>query len=137
MARLGIGVAAAAAAVVAAALVVSCLRASPAEAYSGGSLGYSQLLTTAHLGAISSSSCGGRLGRQCSAAVGADGGLLRRALAARKPTNRYVSYSALDANKVPCNKRGQTYYQNCASQQAANPYRRGCSAITRCSRNMN
>ncbi|KAB8098486.1 hypothetical protein EE612_027733 [Oryza sativa] len=135
MARLGIGVAAAAAAVVAATLVVSCLRASPAEAPTRPCL--SQLLTTAHLGAISSSSCGGRLGRQCSAAVGADGGLLRRALAARKPTNRYVSYSALDANKVPCNKRGQTYYQNCASQQAANPYRRGCSAITRCSRNMN
>ncbi|KAF0928188.1 hypothetical protein E2562_038103 [Oryza meyeriana var. granulata] len=62
-----------------------------------------------------------------------DGGLLRRALAARRPTNRYVSYAALDANKVPCNKRGQSYYQNCASQQAANPYRRGCSAITRCS----
>uniref|UniRef100_A0A0E0L0V3 Uncharacterized protein n=1 Tax=Oryza punctata TaxID=4537 RepID=A0A0E0L0V3_ORYPU len=137
MARLGIGVAAAAAAVVAAALAVSCLlRAAPVEAYSGG-LVYGQLLTTAHLGAISSSPCDARLG-QCSAADGdGAGGLLRRALAARKPTNRYVSYSALDANKVPCNKRGQTYYQNCASQQAANPYRRGCSAITRCSRNMN
>lgn len=70
--------------------------------------------------------------RQCSRR-GADGGCSRRWR--RKP--RTVRYSALDANKVPCNKRGQTYYQNCASQQAANPYRRGCSAITRCSRNMN
>uniref|UniRef100_A0A0E0JFA9 Uncharacterized protein n=1 Tax=Oryza punctata TaxID=4537 RepID=A0A0E0JFA9_ORYPU len=72
-------------------------------------------------------------------AAGAAAGetLMRRSLAARRPTNRYVSYSALDANKVPCNKRGQSYYQNCASQKAANPYRRGCSAITRCARNTN
>ncbi|BAB92222.1 unknown protein [Oryza sativa Japonica Group] len=72
-------------------------------------------------------------------AAGAASGetLMRRSLAARRPTNRYVSYAALDANKVPCNKRGQSYYQNCASQKAANPYRRGCSAITRCARNTN
>jgi hypothetical protein len=48
-----------------------------------------------------------------------------------------VSYAVLDANKVSCNKRGQSYYQNCASQKAGNPYRRGCSAITRCARNTN
>ncbi|KAF0915939.1 hypothetical protein E2562_000578 [Oryza meyeriana var. granulata] len=65
------------------------------------------------------------------------GEALRRSLAARRPTNRYVSYAALDANRVPCNKRGQSYYQNCASQKAANPYRRGCSAITRCARSTN
>uniref|UniRef100_A0A0D9ZR92 Uncharacterized protein n=1 Tax=Oryza glumipatula TaxID=40148 RepID=A0A0D9ZR92_9ORYZ len=52
----------------------------------------------------------------------------------RRPTN---CYAALDANKVSCNKRGQSYYQNCASQKAGNPYRRGCSAITRCARNTN
>jgi hypothetical protein len=63
--------------------------------------------------------------------------LLRRALAARKPTNRYISYAALRADQVPCNQRGRSYYSNCASQQAANPYRRGCSAITRCARNTN
>ncbi|KAG0535972.1 hypothetical protein BDA96_03G023900 [Sorghum bicolor] len=51
--------------------------------------------------------------------------------------NRYISYAALRADQVPCNKRGRSYYSNCASQQAANPYRRGCSAITRCARNMN
>ncbi|XP_006655080.1 protein RALF-like 19 [Oryza brachyantha] len=126
MARLGIGVVAVAALAVAASLCT-------AEAYSSAVGGY-DLLTTAHLASSSSSPCDGELG-QCSAADGE--GLLRRSLAARKPTNRYVSYASLSANKVPCNKRGQSYYQNCASQKAANPYRRGCSAITRCSRNMN
>ncbi|KAG8052908.1 hypothetical protein GUJ93_ZPchr0001g30097 [Zizania palustris] len=66
----------------------------------------------------------------------ATGEALRRSLA-RKPTNRYISYAALRADQVPCNKRGSSYYTNCASQKAANPYHRGCSAITRCSRNMN
>ncbi|KAG0535973.1 hypothetical protein BDA96_03G024000 [Sorghum bicolor] len=65
------------------------------------------------------------------------GDTIRRTLAARQPTNRYISYAALRADQVPCNKRGRSYYSNCASQQAANPYRRGCSAITRCARNMN
>ncbi|CAD6240336.1 unnamed protein product [Miscanthus lutarioriparius] len=65
------------------------------------------------------------------------GDAMRRTLAQRKPTNRYISYAALRADQVPCNKRGRSYYSNCASQQAANPYRRGCSAITRCARNMN
>jgi hypothetical protein len=67
----------------------------------------------------------------------AAGDTMRRTLAQRKPTNRYISYAALRADQVPCNKRGRSYYSNCASQQAANPYRRGCSAITRCARNMN
>jgi hypothetical protein len=86
--------------------------------------------------------CDGTLG-QC--AVGADEeeevgggeGALRRSMAQRQPTNRYISYAALKADQVPCNKRGQSYYTNCASQQKANPYRRGCSAITRCQRNTN
>ncbi|XP_062182772.1 rapid alkalinization factor-like [Phragmites australis] len=62
---------------------------------------------------------------------------LRRTLAQRQPTNRYISYAALRANQVPCNQRGKSYYTNCASQKPANPYRRGCSAITRCQRNTN
>ncbi|KAL6619895.1 hypothetical protein ACP70R_031995 [Stipagrostis hirtigluma subsp. patula] len=85
--------------------------------------------------------CDGTLG-QC--AVNADeeeelGGAasdLRRALAGRQPTNRYISYAALRADQVPCNQRGKSYYANCATQQPANPYRRGCSQITRCARNM-
>lgn len=90
--------------------------------------------------------------RQCSGAVGecgvdedeelglggdGDGALLRRALAQRQPRNRYISYAALRADQVPCNRRGRSYYSNCASQQPANPYRRGCSAITRCARTTN
>ncbi|XP_062181156.1 protein RALF-like 33 [Phragmites australis] len=88
-----------------------------------------------------SSSCDGTLG-QC--AVGAEEeqevggeGALRRALAQRQPTNRYISYAALRADQVPCNQRGKSYYTNCASQKPANPYRRGCSAITRCQRSTN
>nr|XP_020201658.1 protein RALF-like 22 [Aegilops tauschii subsp. strangulata] len=50
---------------------------------------------------------------------------------------RYISYAALRADAIPCDKRGQSYYTNCGSMQQANPYRRGCSAITRCARNMN
>ncbi|PWZ30774.1 Rapid alkalinization factor [Zea mays] len=95
-----------------------------------------------------------RGGSKCSGAVGecgvdeeeelglSGGGIgagdaLRRTLAQRKPTNRYISYAALRADQVPCNKRGRSYYTNCAAQTAANPYRRGCSAITRCARSMN
>ncbi|RLN24755.1 protein RALF-like 33 [Panicum miliaceum] len=90
--------------------------------------------------------------KQCSGAVGECGvdeaeelGLsgggaseaLRRTLAQRQPTNRYISYAALRADQVPCNQRGRSYYSNCGSQKAANPYRRGCSVITRCARNTN
>ncbi|KAA8523916.1 hypothetical protein F0562_010339 [Nyssa sinensis] len=44
---------------------------------------------------------------------------------------RFISYSALKANNVPCNRRGNSYY-NCKQRGRANPYRRGCSYITRC-----
>ncbi|XP_057421153.1 protein RALF-like 33 [Lotus japonicus] len=53
----------------------------------------------------------------------------RRILAAR----RYISYGALRKNTVPCSRRGASYY-NCRTGAQANPYRRGCSAITRCRR---
>ncbi|KAG9139667.1 hypothetical protein Leryth_020096 [Lithospermum erythrorhizon] len=54
----------------------------------------------------------------------------RRMLAYRR---RYISYGALSRNRVPCSRRGASYY-NCRPGAAANPYRRGCSAITRCRR---
>lgn len=53
----------------------------------------------------------------------------RRILAGR----RYISYGALRRNTVPCSRRGASYY-NCRPGAQANPYRRGCSAITRCRR---
>lgn len=45
----------------------------------------------------------------------------------------YVSYGALNRNNVPCNQRGQSYY-NCRSHQNANPYNRGCTRVTNCAR---
>ncbi|KAF3456212.1 hypothetical protein FNV43_RR00862 [Rhamnella rubrinervis] len=53
----------------------------------------------------------------------------RRILASR----RYISYGALRRNTVPCSRRGASYY-NCRPGAPANPYSRGCSAITRCRR---
>ncbi|KAK6930159.1 Rapid ALkalinization Factor [Dillenia turbinata] len=48
-------------------------------------------------------------------------------------TRRYISYGALGRNSVPCSRRGASYY-NCRPGAQANPYTRGCSAITRCRR---
>jgi len=45
----------------------------------------------------------------------------------------YISYGALARNRVPCQKRGVSYY-NCRRGSQANPYHRGCSRITRCAR---
>ncbi|KAF5727888.1 protein RALF-like 19 [Tripterygium wilfordii] len=60
-----------------------------------------------------------------------DSEINRRTLGERG--GKYISYAALRANNVPCNRRGQSYY-NCRRRTRANPYRRGCSAITRCKR---
>ncbi|CAI0424954.1 unnamed protein product [Linum tenue] len=43
----------------------------------------------------------------------------------------FISYDALKRNTVPCSMRGASYY-NCQAGAEANPYTRGCSAITRC-----
>ncbi|XP_058077103.1 protein RALF-like 1 [Magnolia sinica] len=56
-----------------------------------------------------------------------DSEINRRILA----TSQYISYQALRRNSVPCSRRGASYY-NCRPGAQANPYRRGCSAITRC-----
>ncbi|XP_047322908.1 rapid alkalinization factor [Impatiens glandulifera] len=56
-----------------------------------------------------------------------DSEINRRILA----TTNYISYGALQRNSVPCSRRGASYY-NCRSGAQANPYTRGCSAITRC-----
>ncbi|XP_020158705.1 rapid alkalinization factor [Aegilops tauschii subsp. strangulata] len=45
--------------------------------------------------------------------------------------NGYISYGALRRDNVPCSVRGSSYY-NCRPGGQANPYSRGCSAITRC-----
>ncbi|GAB2277461.1 hypothetical protein Dimus_012167 [Dionaea muscipula] len=46
-------------------------------------------------------------------------------------TTKYISYAVLNKNSVPCSQRGASYY-NCRAGAQANPYSRGCSAITRC-----
>ncbi|GMQ00049.1 hypothetical protein CsSME_00047290 [Camellia sinensis var. sinensis] len=56
-----------------------------------------------------------------------DSEINRRILA----TTKYISYGALQRNTVPCSQRGASYY-NCQPGAQANPYTRGCSAITRC-----
>ncbi|XP_021772881.1 rapid alkalinization factor-like [Chenopodium quinoa] len=58
-----------------------------------------------------------------------DSEINRRILA----TNNYISYNALNKNRVPCSRRGASYY-NCRPGAQANPYSRGCSRITRCAR---
>ncbi|KAG7021083.1 Protein RALF-like 33, partial [Cucurbita argyrosperma subsp. argyrosperma] len=55
-----------------------------------------------------------------------DSEISRRILA----TSQYISYGALRRNTVPCSRRGASYY-NCQPGAQANPYSRGCSAITR------
>ncbi|KAG5078586.1 hypothetical protein JHK82_057281 [Glycine max] len=55
-----------------------------------------------------------------------DSEINRRILA----TNKYISYVALQRNTAPCSRRGASYY-NCRPGAQANPYSRGCSAITR------
>ncbi|KAF1882110.1 hypothetical protein Lal_00038754 [Lupinus albus] len=57
----------------------------------------------------------------------------RRTLQARR---RYIGYNSLTANKVPCGQRGRSYY-NCQQRGRANPYRRACTAVTHCARNVN
>ncbi|XP_028771231.1 rapid alkalinization factor-like [Neltuma alba] len=49
-------------------------------------------------------------------------------------TSQYISYRALQRNTVPCSQKGASYY-NCQPGAAANPYTRGCAAITRCRTN--
>ncbi|THG01183.1 hypothetical protein TEA_012374 [Camellia sinensis var. sinensis] len=51
----------------------------------------------------------------------------RRTLAQKQ---KYITYGALKANRVPCNRNGRPYY-NCNQRGKANPYSRGCSRITR------
>lgn len=58
-----------------------------------------------------------------------DSEINRRILA----TRGYISYGALRRGTVPCSRRGASYY-NCRAGGQANPYSRGCSAITRCRR---
>lgn len=50
-----------------------------------------------------------------------------------KAKSKYISYGAMNKNKTPCSRRGASYY-NCKPGGQANPYKRGCSNISRCNR---
>ncbi|XP_074558931.1 protein RALF-like 19 [Curcuma longa] len=52
---------------------------------------------------------------------------------ARGGRPKFISYAALKRNRVPCDRRGNSYY-NCQRSGRANPYRRGCTIITHCAR---
>ena len=45
----------------------------------------------------------------------------------------FISYGALNENKVPCSRRGQSY-TNCQPGAQANPWTRGCSKVSHCAR---
>ncbi|KAF5191553.1 Rapid alkalinization factor [Thalictrum thalictroides] len=60
-----------------------------------------------------------------------DSEMVRRSL----KTRRFISYNALRRNSVPCNTRGASYYR-CGRASKVNPYRRSCSRITLCARNL-
>lgn len=47
---------------------------------------------------------------------------------------QHISYAVLAADNVPCGVTGQSYYYCNASDPGVNPYRRACTAITRCAR---
>ncbi|PHU29871.1 Rapid alkalinization factor 23 [Capsicum chinense] len=111
-------------------VVMTVLVSSPAAEASGvHQLGYFPLTVSSS----SSPICDGSIG-ECLAEEGSDEEFsvdsesTRRMLAYRR---RYISYGALSRNRVPCSRRGASYY-NCRPGAQANPYRRGCNAITRC-----
>jgi hypothetical protein len=45
----------------------------------------------------------------------------------------FISYGALNKNRVPCSKRGGSHV-NCSPGAQANPYKRGCSKASGCAR---
>ncbi|PON38857.1 Rapid ALkalinization Factor [Parasponia andersonii] len=68
--------------------------------------------------------------------IGDDNEMLLDSEASRRALARgrsHIGYEALKANSVPCGRRGHSYY-DCQKRQRANPYKRGCSAITHCAR---
>ncbi|KAF9587828.1 hypothetical protein IFM89_005832 [Coptis chinensis] len=61
-----------------------------------------------------------------------DSGHVRRSLWYK---SRYISYGVLQKNRIPCGHHGRSYY-DCRKATKINPYRRGCSRITHCRRNL-
>ncbi|KAI3986398.1 hypothetical protein MKX01_002243 [Papaver californicum] len=81
--------------------------------------------TTTRSSSSKSWSCEGSTVGDCENEM--DSEISRRILA----TTKYISYESLKKNSVPCSEKGASYY-NCKPGAQANPYNRGCSAITKC-----
>jgi hypothetical protein len=80
--------------------------------------------------AVASSELGWELGAVVDDEWGLGGDTVARRVL-QQGGGRYISYGALRRDNVPCSVRGASYY-NCRPGGQANPYSRGCSAITRC-----
>ncbi|KAI3951451.1 hypothetical protein MKW92_006497 [Papaver armeniacum] len=85
--------------------------------------------TTTRSSSSELSSCEGSTVGECENGheFGMDSEISRRIL----ETTKYISYESLKKNSVPCSQKGASYY-NCKPGAQANPYNRGCSAITKC-----
>ncbi|MBA0748559.1 hypothetical protein Gogos_005369, partial [Gossypium gossypioides] len=46
-------------------------------------------------------------------------------------TRRYISYTTLKRNNIPCFQQGRSYYE-CSTGKPVNLYTRGCTYATRC-----
>lgn len=85
---------------------------------------------TSELDGIMRRVCGGNMGQCLNPEMDSD--INRRVLVVQK---RYISYETLKKDIVPCLKPGASYY-NCRAAGEANPYHRGCEAITGCARDI-
>ncbi|XP_058200145.1 rapid alkalinization factor-like [Rhododendron vialii] len=76
--------------------------------------------------------CRGTIG-ECMGAAGDQGEFDMDSESNRRilTTTKYISYGVLERDFVPCSIKGTSYY-NCVLGGQANPYTRGCSAITQC-----
>ncbi|XP_057499560.1 protein RALF-like 24 [Actinidia eriantha] len=73
--------------------------------------------------------CDGEIG-ECTAEMDSESN--RRVLVMNRG---FISYETLKRDLVPCTRRGASYY-NCRAAGEANPYHRGCEAITACARDI-
>ncbi|EOA31717.1 hypothetical protein CARUB_v10014925mg [Capsella rubella] len=112
------------------AIVISAVESSGGD-FGGDSLDFVRTTIGGSSSSLFSGGCKGSIA-ECIAEeeeMEFDSDISRRILAQKK----YVSYGAMRKNSVPCSRRGASYY-NCQRGAQANPYRRGCSTITRCRR---
>ncbi|GMH24275.1 hypothetical protein Nepgr_026118 [Nepenthes gracilis] len=114
------------------ALVMAAESSSPLSSFDEGQWGLNTHFSSGDGGLLAAQRCNGHVGDciEAEAEMMMDSEAGRRQLAAQKG---FISYAALKRNSIPCSRRGHSYY-NCQGNVKANPYRRGCTAITHCKR---